>query len=309
MSFEPTSPLRPLGRTPNGEGTALLERQSGREGLKGRAFHLALLFSLAVGVAVLVVLLVQVVVQGAPRLNLDLLTQFPSSRPQIAGAQSAILGTLWVIAIVGLTCIPVGVGAAIYLEEYADPDRWYTRLIEVNIQNLAAVPSIVYGILGLAFLVRGFFGLGQVVLAGGLTLSLLVLPIIIISAREAIRAVPDSIRQGSFALGATRWQTIGRQVLPAALPGMATGAILALSRAIGEAAPLVLLGALTFITYNPRGLDSFFTVLPLQIFNWISRPQEEFRVLAAAAIVVLLVILLTMNAGAIYLRNRYQRKW
>ncbi len=250
-----------------------------------------------------------VVLEGAPRLNLDLLTNFPSGIPDKAGAQSAIWGTIWVIGTVAVTTIPVGVGAAIYLEEYAAKERWYNRLIELNIQNLAAVPSIVYGILGLAFLVRGFADLGQVVLAGALTLSLLVLPIVIISSREAIRAVPDSIRQGALALGATRWQTIRRQILPAAIPGMATGSILALSRAIGEAAPLVLLGALTFITFNPEGLDSAFTVLPIQIFNWISRPQEEFKVLAAAAIVVLLVILLLMNAVAIVLRNRYQRKW
>ncbi|MDQ4130399.1 MAG: phosphate ABC transporter permease PstA [Actinomycetota bacterium] len=277
--------------------------------MKDGLFRALLLLSLGVGVVALAVLLVHVFVEGLPRLNGDLLTNFPSSRPAAAGAQSAIIGTIWVISIVAATCIPVGVGAAIYLEEYADPQRWWNRLLELNIQNLAAVPSIVYGILGLAFLVRGIFGLGQTVLAGALTLSLLVLPIVIISAREAIRAVPSSIREGSLALGATQWQTIRRQVLPAAIPGMATGSILALSRAIGEAAPLILLGALTFITFNPEGLDSFFTVLPIQIFNWISRPQEEFRVLAAAAIVILLVILLTMNAAAIYLRNRYQRKW
>jgi phosphate transport system permease protein len=249
------------------------------------------------------------VVEGAPRLNLDLLTNFPSGLPARAGAQSAIWGTIWVIGLTALFCIPIGVGAAIYLEEYADPERWWNRLIELNIQNLAAVPSIVYGILGLAFLVRGFADLGQVVLAASLTLTLLVLPIVIISAREALRAVPNSIREGALALGATRWQTIRRQLLPAAVPGMATGSILALSRAIGEAAPLVLLGGLTFITFNPRGLDSPFTVLPIQIFNWISRPQEEFKVLAAAAIVVLLALLLAMNAGAIYLRNRFERKW
>ncbi len=290
-------------------GPTALRRQGGRGRLREGAFRLGLMFSLALGIVSLVVLLVDVFSKGAPRLNLNLLTRFPSGLPDMAGAQSAITGTLWVIGIVAVTCIPVGVGAALYLEEYAPKDRWYVRLIELNIQNLAAVPSIVYGILGLAFLVRGFLGLGQTVLAGGLTLSLLVLPIIIISAREAIRAVPDSIRQGSLALGATQWQTIRRQVLPGAIPGIATGSILGLSRAIGEAAPLVLLGALTFITFNPDGLNSAFTVLPIQIFGWISRPQDEFRVLAAAAIIVLLVILLTMNAAAIYLRNRYQRKW
>ena len=273
------------------------------------AFRAALWASVAVGVIALFTLLAQVVVKGAPRLNQDLLFHFPSGDPEIAGAQSAIWGTIGLIVIVALTTIPLGVGAAIYLEEYADKDRWWNRMIEVNIQNLAAVPSIVYGILGLAFLVRGFAGLGQVLLAGGLTLSLLVLPIVIIASRESIRAVPPSIREGSLALGATRLQTVFRQVLPAAIPGIATGSILALSRAIGEAAPLVMLGALTFISFNPEGPMSAFTALPIQIFSWISESQEEFRVLAAAAIVVLLVLLLAMNATAIWLRNRYQRKW
>ena len=273
------------------------------------AFGLAMRASVAVGVLTLVVLVADIVRDGSPRLNADLLQRFPSSLPSRAGAQSAILGTMWVISIVAATCIPVGVGAAVYLEEFAHKNRWYNRVIEVNIANLAAVPSIVYGILGLAFLVRGPLSLGQTVLAGGLTLSLLVLPVVIIASREAIRSVPSSIRLGSLALGATPWQTVRRQVLPAAVPGIATGSILALSRAIGEAAPLLLLGALTFITFNPTGVQSPFTVLPIQIFNWISRPQEEFRVLAAAAIVVLLVILLAMNSVAIWLRNRHQRNW
>jgi len=284
-------------------------RMPARERARGSLFRIGLLFSLGVGLVTLVVLLADVVIRGSSRLNQDLLFHFPSGNPEIAGAQSAIMGTIWVITLTAAICIPVGVGAAIYLEEYADKTRWWNRLIELNIQNLAAVPSIVYGILGLAFLVRGFADLGQTVLAGALTLALLVLPIVIISSREAIRAVPDSIRQGSLALGATKWQTIQRQVLPGAIPGIATGSILALSRAIGEAAPLVLLGALTFITFNPEGLDSAFTALPIQIFNWISRPQDEFKVLAAAAIVVLLVILLVMNTAAILLRNRYQKKW
>ena len=293
----------------HGAGAPIIGAQPQRDRIQGRLFQFAMLFSLAIGIVSLITLLVQVFVEGSSRLNLDLVQNFPSSLPDQAGVQSALFGTLWVMGVVAVTCIPIGIGAAVYLEEYANKERWYNRLIELNIQNLAAVPSIVYGILGLAFLVRGFADLGFTVLAGGLTLSLLVLPIVIISAREAIRAVPDSIRQGSLALGATQWQTIRRQVLPAAIPGIATGTILALSRAIGEAAPLVLLGALTFITFNPEGLDSSFTVLPIQIFNWISRPQEEFKVLAAAAIVILLLILLAMNAFAIYLRNRYQKKW
>jgi len=282
---------------------------SRRERLFGALFRLALLGSLAVGIVTLLWLLISIVSDGAPRLNQDVIFHYPSSNPDLAGAQSAIMGTIWVVGMTALITIPLGVGAAVYLEEYADRDRWWNRLIELNIQNLAAVPSIVYGILGLAFFVRGFLGLGQTVLAAALTLALLVLPIVIISSREAIRAVPDSIRQGALALGATQWQTISRQVLPAAIPGMATGSILALSRAIGEAAPLVLLGGLTFITFNPEGLDSPFTVLPIQIFNWIGRPQEEFKVLAAAAIVVLLLLLVAMNAVAILLRNKYQRKW
>lgn len=272
-------------------------------------FRTAMYLSVALAIVTLIALLVEVVTEGMPRLNLDLLTRFPSSLPKRAGAQSAIFGTIWVISVVAVTCVPIGVSAAIYLEEYADSSKWWNRLIELNVQNLAAVPSIVYGILGLAFLVRGPLGLGQTVLAGALSLSLLVLPIVIISSREAIRSVPNSIRLAAYALGATQWQTIRRQVLPSAIPGIATGSILALSRAIGEAAPLLLLGALTFITFNPEGLDSPFTVLPIQIFNWISRPQEEFRILAAAAIVVLLVILLAMNSLAIWLRNRFQKRW
>ena len=276
-----------------------------REGL----FRVALYASVAVGIIALITLIVQVLVKGWPELNWGIVSNFPSSLPSKAGAQSAVWGTIWLIGIVAVTTLPLGVGAAVYLEEYANKDRWYNRAIEINIQNLAAVPSIVYGILGLAFFVRGPVGQGQVVIAGGLTLSLLVLPIVIIASREAIRAVPPSIREGSLALGATKLQTVSRQVLPGAIPGIATGSILALSRAIGEAAPLVLLGALTFITFNPDGLDSQFTALPIQIFNWISRPQEDFKVLAAAAIVVLLVILLAMNATAIWLRNRYEQKW
>jgi phosphate transport system permease protein len=203
--------------------------------------------------------------------------------------------------------VPLGVGTAIYLEEYANRERWYNRLLELNIQNLAAVPSIVYGILGLAFLVRGL-GLGRVLLAGALILTLLVLPTVIVASREAIRAVPDSIRQGAYALGATQWQVVARQVLPAAVPGIATGSILALARAIGETAPLLLVGALTYVAVDPTLLGSF-TALPVQIYQWIARPQDEFRLLAAAGIIVLLAILLTMNAFAIWLRNRYQKRW
>jgi phosphate transport system permease protein len=295
-----------LSTVPREPTTPRLE--GGRRPIRETVFRLTLLASLAIAVAFLAVLLVFVVQQGWHRLDSRLWLNFPSIRaPGTAGAQSAVMGTLWVISFTAIYSLPTGIMAAIYLEEYANRDRWYNRLIEVNIQNLAAVPSIVYGILGLGVISRGL-GFGQTVLTASLTLSLLVLPIVIISSREAIRAVPNSIRDGSYALGATKWQTVQRQVLPASIPGMATGSILALSRAIGEAAPLLLLGGLTFITFNPTGVDSPFTVLPIQIFNWISQSREEFKVLAAASIVVLLVILLAMNSIAIWLRNKYQRR-
>jgi phosphate transport system permease protein len=282
--------------------------QSPRDRTRGRLFVLALLFSLFVGLFVLLILLVDVVLSGSSSVS-QILDHQPSSNPQLAGAQSSIIGTMWLMLLTALISLPIGIGAAIYLEEYANPARWWNRMIEVNIQNLAAVPSIVFGILGLAFIVRGL-NVGKVVIAGALILSLLVLPTVIISSREAIRAVPNSIRQGSMALGATKWQTILRHVLPGAIPGIATGSILALSRAIGETAPLILVGALTFITFNPTGPTSDFTALPIQIFNWISRPQDAFREeLAAGGIVVLLVLLLSMNAVAIVLRNRYQKRW
>ncbi|MFF1676193.1 phosphate ABC transporter permease PstA [Streptomyces sp. NPDC058256] len=274
-----------------------------------RFFQLGLWASLAVGVVFLASLLTYVVVEAWPRLDSRIWTNFPDIiDPSKAGAQSAIMGTIWVIGFTAVYCLPTGILTAIYLEEYADPNRWWNRAIEINIQNLAAVPSIVYGILGLGIISRGL-GFGQTVMTASLTLSLLVLPTVIIASREAIRAVPQSIRQASLALGATQWQTIWRQVLPAAVPGMATGSILALSRAIGEAAPLLLLGGLTFITFNPTGAESPFTVLPIQIFNWISQSRGEFTALAASAIVILLVILLAMNSVAIWLRNRYSRRW
>src|SRR5215216_1156667 len=275
--------------------------------LKGGVFKGILLFSLSVGFLMLAILVVTVLKDGLPYLDLALLTNPPSSDPEIAGARPAILATLYMGVLLLLFVVPIGVGTAVYLEEYADESRWYNRLLEINIQNLAAVPSIVYGILGLAFLVRGL-GLGRVLLAGAMILTLLVLPTVIIAAREAIRAVPGSIRQGAYALGATQWQVIWRQVLPAAAPGIATGTILALSRGLGETAPLLLVGALTYVSFNPTLLGEF-TALPVQIYQWVSRPQEEFRTLAAAAIIVLLGILLTLNATAIWIRNRYERRW
>jgi phosphate transport system permease protein len=274
---------------------------------RGRIFVSFLVLSLAIGFITLGTLVIQVLMKGIVYVDPVLLTNPPSSDPNIAGARPAILATLYLgIMLIALT-VPIGVGTAIYLEEYANRSRWYNRLLELNIQNLAAVPSIVYGILGLAFLVRGL-GLGRVLFAGALILTLLVLPTVIIAAREAIRAVPSSIREGAYALGATKWQVTWRQVLPAAIPGIATGSILAVARAIGETAPLILIGALTFISFNPTVLGPF-TALPVQIYNWTKLPNAEFKNLAAAAIIVLLVMILLLNAGAIYLRNRYQRRW
>ena len=267
-----------------------------------------LLACLSVGVITLVVLLSYIVIRGWPRLDADLVLNMPSQvLPATAGAQSAITGTLWLMAFTALWTIPTGIAAAIYLEEYANPTARINRIIEVNILNLAAVPSIIFGILGLAFISRGL-GFGPTILTGSLTLALLVLPTVIIASREAIRAVPRSIRMGSLALGATQWQTIWRQVLPAATPGMATGSILALSRAIGEAAPLIMLG-IGFVRFNPDGLMSSFTALPIQIYQWTTESRDEFKDLAAAASVVLLVILLAMNSIAIYIRNKTQKRW
>jgi phosphate transport system permease protein len=268
-----------------------------------------MLASLAVALMTLAAVLIQVFSKGIGQLDLNFITNLGSSFPDRAGIGSALVGTLWVIAVCIAFIVPVGVASAVYLEEYADRNRWYNRFLEVNIQNLAAVPSVVYGILGLAFLVRGPLSLGHVVLAAGLTLALLVLPVVVIAGREAIRAVPPSIREGSMALGATKWQTIWKQVLPASVPGFATGVILAVSRAIGEAAPLIVVGGAIYLTFYPSGLGSDFTVLPLQIFNWISQPQEEFKNLAAAGMIVLLAILLLLNAVAIRLRNKYEKKW
>jgi phosphate transport system permease protein len=277
-----------------------VQRRRRKEALFRWLFAASTLFA---GV-VLVVLIAAVAREGLRHVDLEFLRQFPSSRARNAGVQSAVTGSLWVMVITALVSFPVGVGAAIYLEEYATPGR-FSRFLEANISNLAGVPSIVYGLLGLGIFVRGM-DLGRSVAAGGLTLGLLVMPMVIIATRESLRAVPSSLRHASYALGATKWQTIRQQVLPVALPGILTGMILALSRAIGETAPILLIGGVTFIKYNPDGLMSKFTVLPIQIYSWISRPQEEFHELAAAAILVLLAMLLSMNAVAIWLRNRRQ---
>ena len=279
---------------------------------KDALFHVALFACLAVAVGLLAVLIIDVAIDGAGTLDWNFINSFTSISAGKAGIQAALWGTIWLMGVCALFIVPLGIATAIYLEEYADEARWWNRLIELNIQNLAAVPSIVYGILGLAFLVRGPLHLGNVVLAGGLTLGLLVLPMVIIASREALRAVPPSIREGSIALGATQWQTVWRQVLPAAIPGIATGVILALSRAIGETAPLIVVGAVAVIAFNPTGLDSPFTAMPIQIFDWISRASNDindYRPLAAAGILLLILLLLAMNSVAIWLRNRYEQKW
>ncbi len=272
---------------------------------QAKAFRLVCSVVTGLAVLLLLVLLVDIARGGVPWIDWGFLTSFPSRTPANAGIKSALAGTLWLITLTGLFSIPIGVGAAVYLEEYAGNGR-FARFIAVNILNLAGVPSIVYGMLGLALFVRGI-GLGRSVLAGAGTMTLLILPVIIIASREAIRAVPRSLRHASYALGASRWETIRHHVLPAALPGILTGVILAISRAIGETAPLVMMGALSFVAFVPRGPMDEFSALPIQIFNWSSRPQKDFHELAAAGIIVLLVVLLLMNATAIAIRNRSQK--
>ncbi len=288
---------------------SLRERPRG-DRWRGNLFFALLLFAIAIGMIGLAAVIIQSAVKGAPSFGTHLVTDGPSTIfPEEAGFRPAIIGSLYLMAGVILFCVPIGVGAALYLEEYANRERWWNRGIELNIQNLAAVPSIIYGILGLAFIVRGPLDLGFVILAGALTLSLLVLPTVIIAAREAIRAVPPSIREGSLALGATQWQTIRRQVLPASIPGIATGVILALSRALGEAAPLLLVGAATFVTFDPQPFSGGYSAMPVQIFNYALRPQAEFKVVAAAGVILMLIVLLAMNSFAIWLRNRYEQQW
>jgi phosphate transport system permease protein len=255
---------------------------------------------------VLALLLVDVFADGLGRVSWQFLTSFPSRRAASAGLFPALMGSLYVITLTAILAVPVGVGAAVYLQEYGSQGR-LARLLEINIANLAGVPSIVYGLLGLGLFVRAL-GFGRSVLAGSATLALLVLPVVILSTREALRTVPQEVREGAYALGATRWQTIWTLVLPMAFPGILTGVILALSRAIGETAPLITIGALTYVPFAPDGIMSPFTVLPIQIFNWVSRPQADFRVNAAAGIVVLLCLLVTMNGVAAWLRDRYQSR-
>ena len=269
-------------------------------------FQTLSLATLIIALAALGALVYDIFVDGASRLSLSFLMNTGSRNAEEAGVYHALMGSIWVIALTGLLALPIGVAAAIYLEEYGTRSR-LARFIELNIANLAAVPSIIYGLLGLGLFVR-LMGMGQSVMAGAATLALLALPVVILSTREALRTVPSSIREGSYALGATKWQTIWNQVLPMALPGVLTGLILALSRAIGETAPLITIGALTYIPFAPDSVWSKFTVLPIQIFNWVSRPQAAFKANAAAGILVLLALLLSMNAIAIIVRDRFQRR-
>ena len=265
-----------------------------------------LFLATVLGIVVLVTLLVDVAVTGWTWLDAGFLMNYPSRNPGDAGIKSAIVGSLWMMGLTALISVPLGVGAAVYLEEYAR-SGWFLRLIQINIANLAGIPSVIYGILGLALFVR-FAGMGRSLLAGALTMSLLILPIIVISTQEALRSIPQGVREGAFALGATRWQVIRSHVLPMAAPGIFTGIILALSRAIGETAPLIMIGALTFIAFLPTSVMDAFTVLPIQIFNWTARPQAEFQELAATAIIVLMVFLILMNLSAILLRNYFEKQ-
>jgi phosphate transport system permease protein len=291
------------------ERTTITNGRSRDRNVGSLLFLGALWFSLFFGVMVLVVLIANTAIEGSSRFDGNLFTQYESQLfPETTGFRAGILGSLWIMAGTALLSVPLGIAAALYLEEFADKRRWYNRFIEVNLQNLAAVPSVVYGLLAVA--VVGL--LGQEVgtaLAGSIALAMLILPVIIITTREAVRAVPQEIPQGSLALGATIWQTTWRQVLPSAVPGIATGTILGLSRAIGEAAPLLMVGVATGVYFDPEGFMSLVSAMPLQIYGLSSRSQEEYQQAASAAIVVLLAMILGMNALAIFIRNKFQRTW
>lgn len=275
-----------------------------------RSFKVLVFLATIVGVVVLAVLLIDVVIQGYSRLSLDFLRQGSSSTPENAGIYSGIIGSLWLMGLTFLISVPLGIAAAVYLEEYAG-DNWINRIIEINISNLAGVPSVIYGLLALGIFVNylGSITGGKSLISGAMALSLLILPVIIIATREAVRSVPGKVREGAYALGATRWEVVRDHVLPMSLPGALTGVILAISRALGETAPLIVVGAATFMTFTPDGPRSSFTALPMQIYDYVKRPQEAFKEeIAAAGIIVLMVVLLLMNSTAIILRNRWQRR-
>jgi phosphate transport system permease protein len=278
-----------------------------RRHLKNKLFHLLLAGCILFSITALSLLLYDIFSKGLGWLDWQFLTSMPSRSPEKAGILSALVGSIWVIGLTSLFSLILGVGTAVYLEEYTDPKKLINRIIQLNISNLAGVPAIVYGLLGLAFFVR-FLGFDKSILSGALTLTLLILPVITVSAQEAIRSVPRSLREASYSLGTTKLQTIAGVVLPYAMPGILTGSILAISRAMGEAAPLIMVGAAGYIAFLPKGPMDWFTVLPVQIFNWTSRPQEEFQYIAAAGIIVLMAVLLSANAVAILLRNKYQNR-
>jgi phosphate transport system permease protein len=274
--------------------------------IKDSAFKYWGIFCTAICIALLAVFLGKILYDGLGRLDWNFLTSLPSRSAAKAGIWTALMGSVWILGLTAIIAFPMGVAAAVYLEEYGKKNR-IGRLLEINISNLAGVPSIIYGLLGLELFVR-ILGFGASVLSGALTLSLLILPIIIVATRESIKAVPDTIRTASFALGASKWQTIWFQVLPASLGGIFTGVILALSRAVGETAPLIVIGALAYVPFAPQTPFDEFSVMPIQIFNWISRPQHDFSVNAAAAIIVLLFVTFSMNGIAVYFRHRWQKK-
>jgi len=293
--------------------TVEIVRESGRDrdrNLASIAFLVGLWFSLFFGVMVLVVLILDTAISGSSRFDANLLTEYISRiSPETSGFRAGILGTLWLMVATAVLAVPLGIAAAIWLEEFSDNTKWYNRILEVNLQNLAAVPSIVYGLLAVATMTLLGFQATGIVLGGAIALALLILPVIIITTREALRAVPQDIRQGSLALGATVWQTTWRQTLPSAIPGISTGTILGISRAIGEAAPLVVVGLAGSVRFDPTGITSVITALPQQIYSLTSQSQEEYQTAASAAIVVLLVMVLGLNALAIVIRNKFQRTW
>lgn len=298
-----------MTRTAQESVAASLNGRSKDRSVGSIVFLIALWFSLFFGVVVLVALIVDTAIAGAPRFDLSLLTGYESTlHRDETGFRAGILGSIWLMAVTALMAIPLGIAAAIYLEEYANPQAWYNRLVELNLQNLAAVPAIIYGILAVAIMDLLGYTYKGIVLGGAIALTLLILPVVIITTREAIRAVPSEIRDGSLALGATVWQTTWRNTLPSAIPGIATGTILGLSRAIGEAAPLIIIGLAT-VRFDPMGVNDKVTALPIQIFNLSSAAQDELKTAASAAIIVLLVMILGMNALAIFIRNKFQRSW
>ncbi len=272
---------------------------------RDRIFFIGFLLAILIGVAGLAALLIDVLIDGLGVLNWKFLTNYASRKPLESGILAPMAGTVWIVGLTAIFTVPVGIGTAIYLEEFARKNR-LTRLIELNISNLAGVPSVIYGLLGLAVFVQFLFNGSRNLTAGALTMTLLILPIVIIASQEAIKAVPSSYRDAAYAMGATRWQVVKTVVMPQAVPGMMSGIILALSRAVGESAPILIISSLVWVTFVPTSPDSKFTVLPLQIFTWVSQPQEDFRSIAAAGIIVLLLILLGMNAVAIWIRNKYQ---